>query len=31
MNPSESIALGRRLEQFNPYFYETRCCRTAPT
>ncbi len=22
MNPSESIALGRRLEQFNPYFYE---------
>lgn len=22
MNPAESIALGRRLEQFNPYFYE---------
>ena len=22
MNPSESIALGRRLEQFNPFFYE---------
>ena len=22
MNPSESISLGRRLEQFNPYFYE---------
>ncbi len=22
MNPAESIALGRRLEQFHPYFYE---------
>jgi galactonate dehydratase len=22
MNPAESIALGRRLEQFNPFFYE---------
>ncbi len=22
MNPSESISLGRRLEQFNPFFYE---------
>ena len=22
MNPAESIALGRRLEQFSPYFYE---------
>jgi galactonate dehydratase len=22
MNPAESIALGRQLEQFNPYFYE---------
>ena len=22
MNPAESIGLGRRLEQFNPYFYE---------
>ncbi len=22
MNPPESISLGRRLEQFNPYFYE---------
>ena len=22
MNPTESVALGRRLEQFNPYFYE---------
>lgn len=22
MSPAESIALGRRLEQFRPYFYE---------
>ena len=22
MNPAESMSLGRRLEQFNPYFYE---------
>ncbi|MEZ4659244.1 MAG: enolase C-terminal domain-like protein [Caldilineaceae bacterium] len=29
MMPAESIWLGRRLEQFHPYFMRTPCCRTA--